>query len=65
MILEKGAKICRKVNRFDPGIRGNNHFGQKLRKRQNCRARLVKTGITALCEIDQKVKGTPFARFQL
>ena len=57
--------MTRKVNRLNPGIRANDDFGQNRRKPENCRARLVKTGFTALCEIDQKVKGTPFARFQL
>ena len=61
----KVENLTSKVNRLNPGIRANDDFGQKLRKRQKCRARLVKPGFEALYEIDPKVKGTPFARFQL
>ena len=57
-------KFARKVNRLNPGIRANDDFGQKCRKRQKCRARLVILGFEGWCEIDQKVKGTPFARFR-
>ena len=59
----KVENLTSKVNRLNPGIRANDDFGQKLRKRQKCRARLVKPGFEALYEIDPKVKGTPFARF--
>ena len=64
-IWKRVQKNAPKVNRLNPGIRANDDFGQKCRKRQKCRARLVIPGFEGRCEIDQKVKGTPFARFQL
>ena len=47
----------------NPYILTNCVFAEKCRKPRNRRARLVKSGFESLCEIDQKVKGTPFARF--
>ena len=48
-----------RLNLLKLGIRD---FGKKCRKLNLSRARFVKHGFEALHEIDQKVKGTPFAR---
>ena len=47
----------------NPYIFTNGTFHEIRRKPQNRRARLAKSGFKGLREIDQKVKGTPFARF--
>ena len=64
-ISKRVQKFAEKVKRANPGIRANDDSGQKCRKPQKCRARLVISGFEGWCEIDQKVKGTPFEPFQL
>ena len=56
-VPRKSQKLSSKVNRLNPGIRANDDFGQKLRKRQKCRARLVKTRIPRGAKNEQKVGG--------
>ena len=57
LVARESQKLSSKVNRLNPGIRANDDFGQKLRKRQKCRARLVKTRIPRGAKNEQKVGG--------
>ena len=56
-ISKRLPKMTQKVNRLNPGIRANDDFGQKCRKPEKCRARLVKTRIPRCAKNEQKVRG--------
>ena len=61
----KWPKSAQKVMPANPYIFTNGTFHEIGLKPLNDRARLRKSGFDYLCEIDQKVKGTPFARFSM